>query len=167
MISTLATSLYDSAKALASKHFKAEEAEVLAARIKLAADHLSFTETKLEASEKDIAKLEVQNETLAQELAKVKEELAKLDGFARLIDIGPCSIKKDKENIELNGVYCNDCKGVLTFSPAEWVSTSYLDSAKGCSVHATYFCSKCKAVFDDDMIKKALSNYHKKHSTTP
>lgn len=161
MLSTIIKSLHGAAQSLAAGHFKAEEGKVIAARIKLAAEHLEFTETKLKTFEKDIAKLEVKNENLEQEHSKVKAELAKLDGSAKLVDIGPCCVKEDKYGNELLGFYCSDCKRILTHEE----TVDSLDG-KGAARTFQYSCYKCNMFLDAIQVDQALNSYQDKNTST-
>lgn len=148
--------------ALTQKGFElakdASIAPVLQEQIKLIAMQLEITETKLESSEKNIAKLEIKNENLEKELTQTKTEFAKLDGSAKLVDIGPCYIKEDKEGNKMQGFYCLKCKVIMERN--KWGSFDVGQPDED-------LCRMCNMMIHSDIIDKALQDYNNKKPTTP
>lgn len=125
----------------------AQLAPVFQEQINLLREHLVYMGEKTATAEKELAKAEVKLEVQAQELERLRSQLAAFDGRARLVEIGPCFVKETADGRPLEGVYCPDCKMPMNKEHYRGNHEVY------------YLCMKCSIRLPAALVESPLIQY--------
>lgn len=124
-------------------------APVFQEQINLLREHVAFMAEKLTAAENSLAKAEGKLEAQAEEIEKLRSQLAAWNGKAKLVEIGPCFVKETSDGTPLEGVYCPDCK--MPMDKGEY----------GASGELYYHCMKCDVRLPAEIVDSPLAAYHR------
>lgn len=127
----------------------AKLAPVYLEQLNLLRDQMAFMGEKLVYAEKELAKAEGKLEAQAEEIEKLRSQLAAWNGKAKLVEIGPCFVKETSDGSPLEGVYCPDCK--MPMDKGEY----------GVPGELYYHCMKCDVRLPAEIVDSSLAAYHR------